>query len=80
MAKTTFAVLITTPSNILFQGTASSMIVPGEEGTFEMLPLHRPLVSRLVDGEITVDDKTFSIRRGAIRIADDIVTAVVEIP
>ena len=80
MAGASFQALITTPSQILFQGAAGSMIVPGEQGTFEILPLHRPLVSRLLEGEITVDQRAFAIRRGVIRIADDVVTAIVELP
>ena len=79
MAGATLDVLITTPSQILFQGMAHSVTVPGEQGTFEMLPLHRPLVSRLLEGTFTVDEQAFPIRRGVIRVADDIVTAVVEL-
>ena len=63
---------------ILFQGTARSVVLPGEQGTFEVLPLHRPLVSRLLAGDVIIDGKAFSIKRGVVRVADDAVTAVVE--
>ena len=73
-------VLITSAEQVLFEGTARSLIVPGELGTFEVLPLHRPLVSRLLAGVILVDDRPLPIRRGVVRVADDVVTMVVETP
>ncbi len=75
-----FAILVTSPDRVLFEGRASTASFPGEQGTFEVLTLHRPLVSRLVSGEVAVDGKRVTIRRGIVRIADDVVTAVVELP
>ena len=81
MATTTrLKVLITSAAQVLFEGAAYSLIVPGESGTFEVLPLHRPLVSRLLAGVILVDDRPLPIRRGVVRVADDVVTMVVETP
>jgi F-type H+-transporting ATPase subunit epsilon len=73
-------VVVTSPERVLFDGSARRIVFPGEKGTFEVLPLHRPLVSRLVGGVIEVDDKPFRVRRGIVRVADDVVTAVVELP
>jgi F-type H+-transporting ATPase subunit epsilon len=72
-------VLVTSPERVLYEGTARGVIVPGAEGTFEILPLHRSLVSRLLGGVMVIDDRSFPIRRGAIRVADDTVVAVVEL-
>ena len=80
MATASVQVMIAAPKRILFNGTARSVSVPGEQGTFEILPLHRPLVSRLLAGPIVIDGKAFFIRRGVARVADDIVVAVVELP
>lgn len=71
-------VMVTSPERVLFAGTAHSVVFPGEQGTFEVLPLHRPLVSRLVAGPVIVDGRPMEIRRGVVRVADDTVTAVVE--
>ena len=79
-AKTKLDVLITSAEQVLFEGTARSLIVPGESGTFEVLPLHRPIVSRLLSGVILVDDRPLPIQRGVVRVADDVVTMVVEMP
>jgi F-type H+-transporting ATPase subunit epsilon len=72
------SVVVTSPERMLYEGTAKGLIVPGERGTFEILPLHRPLVSRLLSGVMVIDGRSFPIRRGAIRVADDTVVAVVE--
>lgn len=73
-------VVVTSPERVLFDGSARRVVFPGEQGAFEVLPLHRPLVSRLIGGVIEVDDQPFRVRRGIVRIADDVVTAVVELP
>jgi F0F1-type ATP synthase epsilon subunit len=80
MARPTLQVLLTCPERVLFDGTAGSVILPGEVGTFEVLPFHRPLVSRLMAGPVTVDERSMAIVRGIVRVADNVVTAVVELP
>ena len=72
-------VIVISPERVVFDGQAQSASFPGEQGTFEVLPLHRPLVGRLGAGLVTVDGRSLSIRRGVVRVADDEVTAVVEL-
>ena len=72
-------VIVTSPERVLFDGAARRVVFPGEKGTFEVLPLHRPLISRLVGGVVEIDDAALRIVRGAMRVADDVVTAVVEL-
>ena len=72
-------VLLTSPDRIVFSGEAQSVLLPGEQGVFEVLPLHRPLVSKLVRGVITVDGRGVRIERGVMRVSDDVVTAVIEV-
>jgi F-type H+-transporting ATPase subunit epsilon len=71
-------VTVASPGRLLFDGPAQRVVFPGEKGTFEVLPLHRPLVSRLVAGLMEIDQRAFRIRRGVVRVADDTVTAIVE--
>ncbi len=71
-------VLILTPQRRLFRGRAQSVILPGEEGIFEIGPFHRPLMSRLLPGVIEVDQQTFSIRRGVVKVERDTVVSIVE--
>ena len=72
-------VMLTSPERVLFDGPAHFAIFPGEQGTFEVLPLHHPLISRLLSGLIIIEKQTFRIKRGAVRVGDDVVTAVVEL-
>lgn len=71
-------VTILTPQEVLFQGRASRVILPGEAGTFEVGPFHRPLVSRLLPGFLIVDDRSVLIRRGVVKVMGDRVTSIVE--
>jgi len=71
-------VVILSPQDLLYQGRASRVIFPGEEGVFEVAPFHRPLVSRLLPGLIVVDQQAFPIHRGVVKVRHDVVTAIVE--
>ena len=66
------------PQEVLFEGKAKSIIVPGEAGVFEILPFHKRVISRLLSGIIFVDDRSFSIRRGIIKVDLKKVTIVIE--
>ncbi len=72
-------VTILTPQEVLFQGRAVRVILPGEMGTFEVGSFHRPLVSRLLPGILIVDDQSVAIRRGVVKVDRDRVTSIVEI-
>lgn len=61
-----------------FEGTAEHAIFPGEYGVFEILPFHKPLLSRLISGIIIVDDFRLSILRGVVQVRSNKVTAIVE--
>jgi len=63
----------------LFEGEAWSVFLPGSTGEFEILELHRPIVSLLKAGKIIVDwEQEFPIKRGAVRMSGDELVAVVE--
>lgn len=79
MAQRGLHVIMLSPGRVVFDGAAYSVVLPGEQGTFEVLPLHRPLVSRLGPGMALIDGRALPIRRGVVRVADDVVTAVVEL-
>jgi len=71
--------IIYTPEKILFEGKASSILFPGEQGIFEVLSYHKPMVSRLIGGRIVVDESTsFPIRCGIVGITRNKATVVIE--
>lgn len=61
-------VLVATPLKVLFRGRASRVICPGEQGTFEIGPFHRPLFSFLQPGDLKVEKRLFPIRRGVVKV------------
>lgn len=71
-------VTVLTPSAVLFTGRARHVTVPGEQGVFEILPFHRPLVSRLLPGLMVIDDQVISINHGVIKVDHDAITAIIE--
>lgn len=76
--KAGLSVLIATPERVLYEGPASSLVFPGEQGVFEVLPYHKPILSRLLGGKLVIDGKTLSIRRGVMKASLNKVTVIVE--
>ena len=73
-------VKILSPQEVIFEGQAKSVIFPGEQGVFEVLPFHKRLISRLIAGQLFVDDRAFPIKRGVAQVDQNNITAVVEEP
>jgi F-type H+-transporting ATPase subunit epsilon len=63
----------------MFEGVAMSVILPGDEGEFEVLTFHWPIVSLLTKGEIVIDQIGFHISRGIAKFEKDKLTALVEL-
>ena len=74
-----FTVAILTPERVLYEGKAWSAFLPGATGEFEILEFHKPIISRLKEGAIVLDwEKEIPIKGGAVRVADNRLTAIVE--
>jgi F-type H+-transporting ATPase subunit epsilon len=59
---------LVTPEKLLFSGPVDSVVVPGTEGDFEVLPLHAPLMSTIRPGVIVVKEAgSASARRLFVR-------------
>lgn len=64
----TFTLKVLNPKQIVFQGEAESVFLPGDAGEFELLAYHAPILSLLKEGEIVVDWKTrIPIKKGMVR-------------
>lgn len=73
---------ILTPEKEVYNGTVSSVKVPGTTGQFEVLDGHAPIVSSLVDGEIRILDEKgvkqlYKIERGFIEVINNEVSLLV---
>ncbi len=71
-------IIVATPQRIIFEGRANSVILPGEKGVFELLPFHKSLLSRLISGELVIDERTFTIRRGVVGVYRNRATVIIE--
>lgn len=71
-------VSVLSPREIIFEGKAKSVILPGEEGVFEVLPFHKRLLSRLISGVVFVDERALRILRGIAMVDESRVTVIVE--
>ena len=74
----TFNVLIATLDRVIFEGKGKSLVLPGEQGTFEVLPYHKKLLSRLKKGSLVLDGSSFPILRGVVNVGPSDVTIIVE--
>jgi len=74
-----FKTIILTPNRVLFEGEAWSIFLPGTTGEFEVLELHKPIISLLREGKILIDwAKEIPIKKGAVRMEKDELVAIVE--
>ena len=71
-------VCILNPREIIFEGKANRVILPGEQGIFEVLPFHKHILSRLVCGTLLIDAESIPIKRGIAKVELNKVTAIVE--
>ena len=71
-------VIVVTLDKVVFEGKANSIMLPGEQGVFEVLDYHKPLVSRLVKGNVIVDQNVFAIRRGMVGVQPNKTTIIME--
>ena len=73
---------ILTPEKKLYSGDASSIILPGVDGSFQLLDKHAPLISALGKGIITyktpAETKTLSISGGFAECLKNKVIVLVE--
>ena len=71
-------VAVFNPKESIFSGEAKSVILPGEQGVFELQPYHKPILSRLIYGTVFIDGQGIPIRRGVAKAVYDRVTIIVE--
>jgi len=71
-------VVVMNPQKVVFEGKAKSVQLPGEEGVFEVLPFHKPIVSRLISGTLSIDSEHIFLMRGVVKVAKNKVTVIIE--
>jgi F-type H+-transporting ATPase subunit epsilon len=75
-------IVIAKVDEVLFEGEAQSMTVPGTEGEMTVMGEHMPLISTLKAGEITVrlsedaEPRVFKIDGGVLEVRHDGATVI----
>ena len=63
-----FHVKILNPKHVVFEGDVESVFLPGDQGEFEILTYHAPIVSLLKPGNVVLDWKqSIPIKRGMVK-------------
>jgi len=74
-----FHVKILNPKHIVHEGDAESVFLPGDQGEFEILSLHAPIVSLLKPGNVVLDWKTrIPIKNGMVKFDESGCVILVE--
>ncbi|MDD4938735.1 MAG: hypothetical protein PHI60_01060 [Candidatus Omnitrophica bacterium] len=71
-------VSVLSPQEVIFEGKAKSVVLPGEIGVFEVLPYHKRILSRLLSGDVVIDGQKITIKRGIAKVDQNKVTVIVE--
>lgn len=67
MSKATFHLRVMSLVRMLFEGQVESVYLAGDQGEYELLPFHHPLMGALPEGEILVKDRgSIPIRAGVV--------------
>ena len=59
-----------------FDGTATQVVLPGEEGEVTVLDFHAPMLCALTEGDVQIDETYFPVRSGIARVERNLVTIV----
>ena len=74
-----YHVTILNPKHVVYEGDAQSVFLPGDQGEFEILDFHAPIVSLLKPGNVVVDWKTrIPIKNGMVKFDDSGCVILVE--
>ncbi|MFC6099330.1 ATP synthase F1 subunit epsilon [Olivibacter domesticus] len=73
---------IITPDQSVFNGQATSVTVPGNAGSFEILKDHAPIISTLEDGKVIIrnnkDIEVIIIKGGVVEVLNNKITVLAE--
>ncbi len=72
-------VTILNPKHVVYEGQAKSVFLRGDQGEFEILDYHAPIVSLLLEGDVLIDwRKKVPIKKGMVRFDDNECMILVE--
>ena len=77
--KGNFRCAILSPKNLVFEGEVNSVFIPGDQGEYELLAYHYPLVGLVAQGDIVIDgERNVPVKSGIVRFFANECTILVE--
>jgi F-type H+-transporting ATPase subunit epsilon len=74
--------IIQTPEGMVYSGEAESVHLPGEDGSFQILNNHAPLIAALRDGVVRVETagakQVFNIKSGIVEVLKNKISVLTE--
>ena len=76
-------VQVVSPSRVVFEGTASALVVPAWDGQIGLLPGHAPMLALLGAGPLSIEfpgggGETYHVLGGVLKVERDVVTLLTE--
>ena len=70
-------VLLCRQSATLFEGTATQVVLPSEEGEVSVFDFHAPMLCALGSGDVQIDEVRIPVRGGIARVLKNNITLLV---
>lgn len=70
-------VLLYRASRPVFDGQASLVVLPSEEGEVSVFDFHAPMLCALGEGQVRIDEASIAVRAGIARVSKNNVTILV---
>lgn len=75
----TFRLQVISLRRVLFDGEVKSVYLSGDEGEYELLPFHYPLLGALPEGEVKVAEKgSIPLRAGVVMFRENKCIIIIE--
>ena len=84
MSEAVLKISVISAENMLYEGTAQSVVLPGSVFPFEVLKDHAPIITTLTEGQIVIksglkEPVSIGVKSGVVRVDNNMITACVEI-
>ena len=74
-----FKLTMLNPKHVIYEGEVESAFFPGDQGEFEVLTHHAPIVSLLKEGNVVVDwENRIPVKKGMMRFYGNDCVVLVE--
>jgi F0F1-type ATP synthase epsilon subunit len=77
--KPRFKCTVLSPNELIYESEIQSVFLTGDEGQFEILAYHYPVIGVLTEGDIVIDwNQRIPIKRGVVRFFANECTIIIE--